>query len=126
MSPTQALYAALRDGADFWPDPEDDDEEERPAIMFDVDGSGEGVGDGALGGLPPPMPESGGWITSENVGEFFDENGNWRGGEAGARPDGVNGLGEGAGIIRPRDDDDDDDRETQGINGDETKWRRTD
>lgn len=124
LSPIQALYAALRDGADMWPGLEDDDDEERPAIMFDVDGSGEGMEDPG-NGLPPPMPGSGGWITSENVGQFFDEEGNWRGREAGAVPDGVNELGEGAGTVRPREDDDDD-GERQGINGEETKWRRTD
>jgi nucleotide-sensitive chloride channel 1A len=30
-------------------------------------------------GLPPPFPGSGGWITAENVGEFFDEDGNFKG-----------------------------------------------
>lgn len=125
LSPTQALYAALRDGADMWPDLGDEDDGERPAIMFDVDGSSEAAGDGAVDGLPPPMPGSGGWITSANVGEFFDEEGNWRGREAGARPDGANELGEGAGIVRPREDDDHD-GETERVNGEETKWRRTD
>lgn len=120
LSPTQALYAALRDGADLWPDLGDEDDGERPAMMFDVDGI-----DGAGDGLPPPMPGSGGWITADNVGDFVDDEGNWLGREAGTRPEGVNELGEGAGIVRPRDDDDHD-RGTQGINGEETKWRRTD
>jgi nucleotide-sensitive chloride channel 1A len=124
-TPTQALYAALRDGAEMWPGLGDDEDEERPAIMFDVDGGGDGMEDGPGNGLPPPMPGSGGWITSDNVGEFFDEEGNWRGREFGAGPDGGNELGEGAGTVRPREDDDGED-EGQGINGEETKWRRTD
>lgn len=37
-------------------------------------GVSRGVTDGSL---PPPFPGSGGWITAENVGEFFDEDGNW-------------------------------------------------
>ena len=67
-------------------------------------------------GLPPPMPGSGGWITAENVGEYFDEAGNWRG----------QGLGPGAGMVRLREE------EPADVNGDgaagtteETKWRRT-
>lgn len=34
------------------------------------------------------MPGSGGWITAENVEQFFDEEGNWRG-----RGEGVDGEG---------------------------------
>lgn len=56
-----------------------------------MDGMEYGTGDG-VDGLPPPMPGSGGWITAENMGEFFDEEGNWRGGE----------LGAGAGVVRER------------------------
>ena len=67
-------------------------------------------------GLPAAVPGSGGWITAENMHNFFDEEGNWRGG----------GLGRGAGITRARED--------EGTNGDpsvedsggDTKWRRTD
>lgn len=73
------------------------------------------------------MPGSGGWITAENVGEFFDEEGNWRGGEewtgdevfgmpGGGVGGGEGGLGEGAGSVR---------REREEEEGDETKWRRT-
>jgi nucleotide-sensitive chloride channel 1A len=32
------------------------------------------------GSLPPPFPGSGGWITADNVNEYFDEDGNWIGG----------------------------------------------
>ena len=55
-------------------------------------------------GLPPPVPGSGGWITAENVGEFFDEEGGWRGaGRVRGREEGEEGEGD----------------------GEETKWRRT-
>ena len=81
--------------------------------------------------LPPPLPGSGGWITAENVGDFFDEDGNWRGGEEwtenetlGVLGGGVAnvevGLGSGAGNVRAREE-----NGTEGDQGDETKWRRT-
>ncbi len=50
-------------------------------------------------GLPPPFPGSGGWITAENVGEYFDEEGNWIGGGGEEEL-----LGEGAGRVRGRDE----------------------
>jgi chloride channel, nucleotide-sensitive, 1A len=69
----------------------------------------------ADGGLPPPMPGSGGWITAENMHEFFDSDGNWLdNGEGGAVEDdeeewddeeGISGeLGDGAGRVRTRDE----------------------
>jgi len=67
------------------------------------------------------MPGSGGWITAENVSEYFDEEGNWRG----ARE----GLGEGAGSVRRREEDDGEVNGHGGVEemeGEETKWRRTD
>jgi nucleotide-sensitive chloride channel 1A len=51
-----------------------------------------GVTDG-LGGLPPPFPGSGGWITAENVGDFFNEDGSWRGRTRG-REEGPEEVGE--------------------------------
>ncbi|KAK0121488.1 hypothetical protein ONS95_009782 [Cadophora gregata] len=87
----------------------------------------QGVGDGE-GGLPPPFPGSGGWITAENVGEFFDEEGNWiRDGEGGEGEG--QGLGEGAGRVRTRGEMDGS-GEGEGINGhaeegDESKKPRT-
>ena len=69
------------------------------------------------GGLPPPMPGGGGWITAENVGDFFDEDGNWKGeGEAPS-------LGGGAGLVRGREDEEDG---NGAGDGEERKWRRTD
>ena len=77
--------------------------------------------------MPPPMPGSGGWITAENVGEFFDEAGNWRGrDEEGAS----GGLGPGAGRVRGRDEEEVEEGEGAGERdgsgcAEETKWTRT-
>lgn len=74
--------------------------------------------------LPPPMPGSGGWITAENVDEYFDGEGNWRGGAGGGR------LGAGAGSVRGREEEEVEE-EVGYVNGEggggeeETKWRRT-
>lgn len=116
------LFAALSACANLHPDPASDSEGEdgggrNPTIMFEGDADVSGIyplGNGG-GGLPPPMPGSGGWITAENVGEFFDEEGNFRGG---------GGLGEGAGSVRTREEDGDDEENGDGVE-DETKWRRT-
>ena len=70
---------------------------------------------GGQDGLPPAMPGSGGWITTDNVGDHFDEEGNWRG-------QWLQPLGPGAGTVRERGGED-------GVDGaeeeDELKWRRT-
>ena len=106
------------------------------------------AGEGGAGGLPPPMPGSGGWITAENVDveAMIAPEAEWRGdvnhqhhddvaGSAG----GGEGLGAGAGTVRPRvdegvdgsgDGDADakegvDGEEADGAGGEETKWRRT-
>jgi nucleotide-sensitive chloride channel 1A len=54
------------------------------------------------------MPGSGGWITAENVHEYFDEEGNWTGpGAEGAEEEedgAAEELGEGAGRTRNRDE----------------------
>lgn len=127
---TQALYAAVSACSNLHPDPvapgeEDDDDEE-------YDGSEQpGVG-GLLqaglimsgapdGGLPPPVDGSSGWITADNMHEYFDEEGNWIGeGE----PPSLSGLGPGAGSIHGRDDGSA--QNGEGNDEDETKWRRTD
>lgn len=100
-------------------DLEDEDDVAGMEMVFDVGGGGEATEGEAVGGLPPPVPGSGGWITAENVGEFFDEDGNWRG-----REDAADNLGEGAGSVRPREDHPD--GGTDGLNGEETKRRRVD
>ena len=143
-SQAQQLYTALSACANLHPDPmsgsdgvgeEDEGGGQRPAVVFqgDLDVGGVfplGNGDGGGMGLPPPMPGSGGWITAENVGEFFDEEGNWRGGgglgQEGGVSGGGGGLGEGAGIVRTREEDEGGEEvEGEGDGVEETKWRRT-
>lgn len=108
---TPALFAAISACAELHPDPADadDDDEDEDRIVFESaagfePGSGifRGVSDG---GLPPAMPGSSGWITADNVNEFFDEDGNWIGGEEYDAEEGISGeLGEGAGRVRGRDE----------------------
>jgi chloride channel, nucleotide-sensitive, 1A len=102
------LYEAISACSNLHPDPVDgeEDDEEDDRIIFEGSEEHEalegftGVMRGAAdGGLPPPLPGSSGWITAENVHEYFDEDGNWIG------EDGVSGeLGEGAGRVRERDE----------------------
>lgn len=115
------LYKAISACSDLNPDPveegDEDDEYDDDRIVFEGDAieGFQGVFAGSSsGGLPPPMPGSSGWITAENVHEYFDEQGNWigedeqvevkiKGEEEGAA--GVSGeLGEGAGTVRRRED----------------------
>ena len=94
----KGLFEALSACADLNPDPMDEDEE----------------GEGGGGGMEMPEPGAGGWITSENMHEFMDENGNWTGPE-------IPVLGAGAGQVRQRDEEGED-----GAGGEEeTKWQRT-
>ncbi|KAL8722987.1 MAG: hypothetical protein Q9225_000603 [Loekoesia sp. 1 TL-2023] len=120
--PINQLFSALSDCADLHPDPAsnsdidiDDDNTNYAATNADSEPLYT-----QIDGLPPPMPGSGGWITAENVGEFFDEEGNFRGG---------GGLGQGAGSVRARDEEDTGEVDGNGADGDgegeETKWRRT-
>ncbi|KAI9889205.1 MAG: hypothetical protein M1814_005721 [Vezdaea aestivalis] len=77
--------------------------------------AGNNTGDGEL---PPPFPGSGGWITAENMGDYFDEQGNWK-----------EGLGPGAGTVRQRANDpelEEAQRDDNGErNGEDSKWMRT-
>ncbi|KAI0392624.1 regulator of volume decrease after cellular swelling-domain-containing protein [Xylariaceae sp. FL0594] len=108
-----ALFNQISACSNLNPDPrvegEDDEDDEFDAdhIIFegDVD-SGEaieglpGVLQGDVnGGLPPPMPGSSGWITADNVDQYFDADGNWIG-EGGVSDE----LGDGAGRVRGRDE----------------------
>lgn len=125
----QALYTALSDCADLHPDPATPgSHDDPPNISFEGDPDNAPYvsldNHGQQTALPPPMPGSGGWITAENMNEFFDEEGSWRGGEA--------SLGEGAGSVRRREDEDGvadgTGRSTENRDGEdveETKWRRT-
>lgn len=118
------LYEAIAACSNLNPDPtqegDNDDEvaseDNYERIVFEGSAEHEalegfsGVLRGAAdGGLPPPMPGSGGWITAENVNEYFDEQGNWigPGAEVGGSEEEVaeeaaEELGEGAGRTRPR------------------------
>ncbi|KAI9791578.1 MAG: hypothetical protein M1816_003664 [Peltula sp. TS41687] len=152
QAPIQRFFAAISACSNLHPDeqlldPNDDDngadEEEQDRIIFE--GS---VGytssllpsrDANHTTLPPPVPGSGGWITAENVGEFFDEEGNWRG-DRQQQQEAEGGLGPGAGTVRRTREEDEDDvttaatgaeqdrkeeTEGSGLRGEETKWRRT-
>jgi chloride channel, nucleotide-sensitive, 1A len=125
--PTVAMFTALSNCSNLNPDPVTEEQ------------LGTGLQDSALfqagmiapgdlnGGLPPAMPGSGGWITAENVNQYFDENGNWIGGgedNDGAPTETIPAI---AGTVRPRSDSDGDDDAAAHENGgtDESKWRRT-
>lgn len=111
---TNALFNQISACSNMNPDPrnegeDDDDEDDFNAdhIVFESEvEQGEAIeglpgvwqGNGT-GGLPPPMPGSSGWITADNVNEYFDKDGNWIGGG------GVSGeLGDGAGRVHGRDE----------------------
>ncbi|KAI1822006.1 regulator of volume decrease after cellular swelling-domain-containing protein [Xylaria intraflava] len=120
---TKALFDQISACSNLNPDPlnegEDDDEDEFNDyhIMFEshidqgvaIEGLPGVLQGNNNGGLPPPMPGSSGWITADNVNEYFDEDGNWMGG-AGADAE----LGDGAGRVRGRDE-----IEQNGTNGDD-------
>lgn len=111
-SPAQKLFEAMSSCADLHPGAEDDeDDTDRIIVDTSVDPDAlegfTGVLRGATdGGLPPPMPGSGGWITAENMHEYFDEDGNWigRDGEGDDTAPVEGELGEGAGRTRGRDE----------------------
>jgi chloride channel, nucleotide-sensitive, 1A len=107
-----ALFNQISACSNLNPDPhnEDDDDDVDDADRIIFEGEHEALegftgvlrGDTA-GGLPPPMPGSSGWITADNVHEYFDEEGNWIGDNGDV--EGVSGeLGEGAGRVRGRDE----------------------
>ncbi|GAB1215714.1 hypothetical protein ATERTT37_004908 [Aspergillus terreus] len=115
-SPTQKLYAAVSACANLHPDPMSEDEDENGDAGDALFASGVVAAGSADGGLPPPVDGSSGWITAENMHEYFDEEGNWiAGGEEPSLP-----LGPGAGTVRAREGVADEGQE------DEAKWRRTD
>ncbi|KAF9891246.1 hypothetical protein FE257_004810 [Aspergillus nanangensis] len=125
-TPTQKLYGAVSACSNLHPDPmeeDDDDEEGGEESIFQ---SGVISMGSDSGGLPPPVDGSSGWITAENMHEYFDEEGNWiAGGEEPSLS-----LGPGAGTVRAREDEDhamdgEGDQEEKG-DAEETKWRRTD
>lgn len=111
-SETVKLFEAISECSNLNPDPvqdgDEDDGEDGAQIIFEGDHEAiegfSGVFAGARdGGLPPAMPGSSGWITAENVHEYFDEEGNWIGGDE----EGVSGeLGNGAGTVHGRSEED--------------------
>lgn len=108
--PSFALYMAIGDCQELNPDPADDDSEE------------EGYGEQAF---DETAPGATGWITSENLHEYTDADGNFKmpegitvyGDEGG---DDVVQLGEGAGRVRRADEVDAD----EGADVD-SKWQKT-
>lgn len=117
-SEQEKLFDAITACQNLHPDPADDDDDDddddsyADRIVFEsaVDGSNEGIEGlpgvfrgSTSGDLPPPMPGSSGWITAENVSEYFDEDGNWIGG-GGAEEANSEELGEGAGRVRAREE----------------------
>lgn len=131
-SAIQTLFEAVSNCSNLHPDPSFEEDEEMgdgdadSRIVFEGSVGYEGISGlpgvqagAADGGLPPPFPGSGGWITADNVSEYFDETGNWIGSNE--------TLGEGAGRVRAHDE-----FEGNGVNGDgeldsdENKRARTD
>lgn len=125
-TPTQMFYAAVSACSNLHPDPgvegEEGDEDEEGSSLF---GAGiVGAGSAEDGGLPPPVEGSSGWITAENMHQFFDEEGNWiAGGEEPTLP-----LGPGAGTVREREGEGgrEEEMDEDGGDNEESKWRRTD
>jgi nucleotide-sensitive chloride channel 1A len=105
----QALFEAVSNCSNLHPDPMDQDDEDMEdggdsRIVFEGSVGYEGISglpgvqQGAQdGGLPPPFPGSGGWITAENVSQYFDEDGNWIGDNGNSLA-----LGESVGRVRTR------------------------
>ncbi|KAL9085596.1 MAG: hypothetical protein Q9165_007496 [Trypethelium subeluteriae] len=107
-SSAEQLYAAVSACAELHPDPRTPGEEEE---------------DERQDGDQSRIPGAGGWITSENMADFMDEEGNFVGFGG--------GLGPGAGTVRGRDDADIGEAEGAadldgGGDGEEAKWRRSD
>ena len=105
---SQTLFKAISDCQELNPDP--------PQAGDDDEGFGE------------TAPGATGWITSDNMQDFLDENGEFRmpdgvtvvGGDDGNPVNGTEGLGEGAGRSRTAAEVDAEDGAQ-----DDTKWQRT-
>jgi nucleotide-sensitive chloride channel 1A len=92
------IFAAMNTCADLHPDPDDSDADEED----------------------DSAPGATGWITTDNMDEYLDEDGNFLGQVIGGE------LGPGAGTVRERDDDEEErPNGVNGTNGD-AKWQRTD
>ncbi|KAJ5804100.1 uncharacterized protein N7518_000403 [Penicillium psychrosexuale] len=119
-TPTQQLYDAVSACSNLHPDPLDQgDEDDGDGPRFVSAEEHDGVFQLGNGGLPPPVDGSSGWITADNMDQFFDADGNWiAAGEPPSFP-----LGPGAGTVRAREGENG--VEENGVE-DETKWRKTD
>ncbi|KAH7396281.1 regulator of volume decrease after cellular swelling-domain-containing protein [Pyrenochaeta sp. MPI-SDFR-AT-0127] len=95
------IFAAMNICADLHPDPNASD------------GDGEDL-------LDETAPGATGWITAENMDEYLDEDGNFRGTVIGGED-----LGPGAGTVRQREDGDDSTNGTNGLDGHGEKYHRT-
>lgn len=84
----KALYRAVSACSDLHPDELQSGDESEDGmddrIVFEgnvgyegISGLPEAIQGASDGGLPPPFPGSGGWITAENVDQFFDKDGNY-------------------------------------------------
>jgi len=93
------IFNAMNTCADMHPDP---------------DASGDEDGDDVL---DETAPGASGWITADNMDEYMDEEGNFRGTVIGGEE-----LGPGAGTVRSREEVDDG---PNGVNGHEEKYHRT-
>jgi nucleotide-sensitive chloride channel 1A len=134
ITPVEQFFEALSACSNLNPDSANSSDAGQQILTEDeyfVDDETEGTG---VDGLPPAFPGSGGWITADNVNQFFDADGNWVGragagttGGAGAT-DGVSSsverLGDITGRRREREDNEAD-GDKAGEATDETKWRRT-
>ncbi|KAK5728642.1 hypothetical protein LTR15_001779 [Elasticomyces elasticus] len=108
LTPRQQLYEAISAGQELNPDADPDDEGEN--------------------GFDETAPGATGWITSENMADFVDEDGNFRmpegttvlGGEEDENVEHANGLGPGAGTTRTAAEVD-----TEDGAEDDGKWQRT-
>lgn len=74
----ETLYSAVTACSNLHPDPVLDQYGQEMIMDEETYAIQQGASDG---GLPPPFPGSGGWITAENVDQFFDADGNFIGGE---------------------------------------------
>ena len=116
--PSFALYMAIGDCQELNPDPAEDDSDEE--------------GYGGEPAFDETAPGATGWITSENMHEYTDADGNFKMPEGitvfgdeeasgDADGDGVVALGEGAGRVRRAGEFDD---AEEGVDGD-SKWQKT-
>jgi nucleotide-sensitive chloride channel 1A len=94
------FFAALNTCADLHPDPDASD-------------------DGGEDMLDDTAPGASGWITADNMDEYLDENGNFKGMVVGEE------LGPGAGTVRTREEADDGSNGVNGAEGHEEKYHRT-